>query len=136
MLTTSNIETIIQLVTTRFPDVVGVYLFGSAAKGEMTPESDVDLALLNQCPLDPETAFQLKTDLSAYLKRDVDLIDLRRADDVTASQVVSTAETLFSSDDQQCAIFETAALSKFALLNEERCGILDDIKSKGTIYGR
>lgn len=83
--------------------------------------------------MDPETPFELKTDLAAFLKRDIDLVDLRRADTVTKAQVVATGDLLFSSDAR--AVFETVALSSYAILNEERREILEDIQRRGTIYG-
>jgi predicted nucleotidyltransferase len=42
-----------------------VYLFGSAATGEMTPDSDIDLLIVEQDVVDPRTeAFQIRTALA------------------------------------------------------------------------
>ena len=116
-------------------DVIAIYLFGSAASGEMNDESDVDLAVLPRQPLEPDLAFALKTDLSIALKRDVDLVDMLIADSVTAAQVILTGTLLFQGDSKACGIFETSALGQYLQLNEERRGILEDIEKRGSIYG-
>ncbi len=64
------------------PDLVCAYLFGSAARGEDTPDSDIDLAVLTSAPcpmtlLNPLSRLQLR--LEDALRRAVDLVDLRTA---------------------------------------------------------
>jgi hypothetical protein len=68
------------------------------------------------------------------LHRDVDLIDLRQASTVMRMQVVSTGESLFSADDPKREQFETMVYASYARLNEERRGILDDIRARGRVY--
>jgi predicted nucleotidyltransferase len=50
-----------------------VYVFGSAAKGKLRPESDVDLAVSG---LPPEVFYHAASKASRALGRMVDLIDL------------------------------------------------------------
>jgi predicted nucleotidyltransferase len=50
-----------------------VYVFGSASKGEMRPDSDVDLAVSG---LPPEVFFRAMGIASRALGRQVDLVDL------------------------------------------------------------
>ena len=54
-----------------------IFLFGSAASGEMTTESDLDLAVRG-CP--PGKFFQLHGQLLRELSRPVDLTNLDRDD--------------------------------------------------------
>lgn len=51
-------------------------------------------------------------------------------------QVVSTGTVLFASDRAARQAFEVHTYSASALLNEERTGILDDIRKRGRVYGR
>jgi predicted nucleotidyltransferase len=113
-----------------------VYLFGSMASNQARADSDVDLAILTHSKPDPEVAFAAKTDLSALLKRDVDLVDLARADTVTKAQIVSSGIVLYSHDPSALAHYEVTCMSQYAALNEERAGILADIGARGTVYGR
>ena len=50
-----------------------VYVFGSAAKGEMRDHSDVDLAVSG---LPPQVFFRAMSQASAVLRRPLDLVDL------------------------------------------------------------
>jgi predicted nucleotidyltransferase len=50
-----------------------VYVFGSASKGQMRPDSDVDLAVSG---LPPEVFFRAMGIASRALGRQVDLVDL------------------------------------------------------------
>jgi predicted nucleotidyltransferase len=137
MLTASQTEKLIKAIQHRVPETIAIYIFGSAAAGTMTPDSDVDVAILRiqGSALDAEVAFQLKTDLAAILKKDIDLVDMLQADDVTKAQVITTGEVVMCSDPVKCSAFETTALAMYADLNEDRREILEDIKARGSIYG-
>lgn len=112
-----------------------IYLFGSMASNQARADSDVDLAILTDSKPSAEVAFAAKTDLAALFKRDVDLVDMARADTVTKAQIVSTGIVLYADDPLALAHYEVACMSQYALLNEERAGILADIDARGTIYG-
>ena len=133
---TISIDQIIKIISLQLSDVVAIYLFGSAATGEMNDESDVDLAVLPKKPLSPDLAFELKTNLAAALKRDVDLIDMLRADSVTLAQIILKGELIFQGDTSEREVFESSALGQYLQLNEERRGILEDIEKRGSVYGR
>ena len=92
-------------ISKRFPGAYGAYVFGSAATGQLRPESDLDVAILRVNPLSPDEVLELKSFISQKFRRDSD-------------------------------IFETMALSRYALLDEERWEILKDIEATGTVYGR
>lgn len=127
-------ENVIQRMKETVPGLIAVYRFGSQAQGAARPDSDVDLAVLAQPALSPATRLGLREDLSLLLRRDVDLIDLRQASTVLRMQVVSTGECLFNADDTRREQFETMVYSSYARLNEERRGILDDIRARGRVY--
>lgn len=64
---------------TDLPGLVAVVLCGSAARGEMTPWSDVDFGVLCHTPLSLDARLRLIADATSALGRDVDVIDLVRA---------------------------------------------------------
>ena len=117
------------------PGLAAVYLFGSHGSAEARPGSDVDLAVLADRPLGPVERFDVQERLAACLGRDVDLVDLRSASTVMQARIVSTGRVVLDADPGERARFETVAYSAYALLNEERAGILADIAARGTVYG-
>jgi len=118
------------------PDLVAVYRFGSTVGGAPRRDSDVDLALLARQPLDPVRRFELQEELALRLRRDVDLVDLRRASTVMRMQVVARGVVLAVLDRTEQERFEAYSYSAYARLNEERAEVLDRIRRERTIYGR
>jgi predicted nucleotidyltransferase len=59
--------------------LVGAWMYGSHARGEARPGSDIDFAVLADEPLDPVALFDSSGRLAARLGAVVDLVDLRRA---------------------------------------------------------
>lgn len=62
-------------------------------------------------------------------------MDLRSASTVMQMQVVATGTVIAESDRTGRQEFEMHTSSAYALLNEERAGILDDIQARGHVYG-
>jgi predicted nucleotidyltransferase len=59
--------------------MLGAWLYGSHAAGRSRPDSDIDVAVLFDEPLDPVSLFDAGSRLAAFMKAPVDLVDLRRA---------------------------------------------------------
>ena len=51
-------------------------------------------------------------------------------------QVLAHSQLLFEADPPVRHAFEMYAYSDYALLNEERAGILRDIRARGRVYDR
>ncbi|MDZ7801775.1 MAG: nucleotidyltransferase domain-containing protein [Trueperaceae bacterium] len=66
-------------VLRRDPDILVAYLFGSAAQGGMTPDSDVDVGVLASGPLETEQRTRLVREIAAATGHPLDLVDLRTA---------------------------------------------------------
>jgi predicted nucleotidyltransferase len=130
-----DLEPVIAALRAALPDLAVVYLFGSACSGETHPESDVDLAFLAHGKLDAVERFELQERLAATLHRSVDLVDLRTASTVLRVQVISGGRVIYERDAGERAGFEATALGAYARLNEERRGILEDVRSRGCIHG-
>jgi uncharacterized protein len=61
------------------PDLQAAALFGSFARNEPTPWSDLDIAWLSQDPLTLDRRLHLQAELTWVAERAVDLVDIRRA---------------------------------------------------------
>jgi predicted nucleotidyltransferase len=128
-------ERVVAEIRRAVPSASAVYVFGSVAAGTATPSSDLDLAVLAQAPLPAEARWQLAQTLAIELRRDVDLVDLRQASTVLRVQVLGSSQLLFEGDIAKREAFEAVALGAYARLNEERRGILEDIRQRGRVYG-
>lgn len=99
----------------RDPRVLAVYGFGSHARGEAGPGSDVDLAVLLEGPVGLVEELRLRSAAVEALRRDdVDLVVLNHAPPLLRYEVVAAGQRLFSRDDEVVDDFEhRAAMSCF-----------------------
>lgn len=64
----------------------------------------------------------------------VDLLDLRAASTVMQHQILTTGERLWAKD-VSAGLFEAAMLTEKLHLDEMRHDLLQDIQTRGTVYG-
>jgi uncharacterized protein len=116
--------------------VQAVYLHGSWGTDYERADSDIDLALLSQSPFDLKQRVHIEEVLRRQMavSAEIDIADLRRTDTVFAAHVVAEGRRLLVADRPATEQFEMLTLAKYARLNEERAGILADIRARGTIY--
>jgi predicted nucleotidyltransferase len=76
MLPEHPLVNVLQAVLERHPEIRCCYLYGSAARGERGPASDVDLAVACDAPLAGTEKTALAEECATALGRDVDLLDL------------------------------------------------------------
>ena len=126
---------ITQFLTGHLDSVIAIYGYGSHARDEARPTSDVDLAVLACHSIPAERLFELAQDLAVKLHRDVDLLDLRTASTVMRVHVIATGQCLLTQDDRATAEFEMYAYADYARLNEERRDLLKTITKRGLVYG-
>lgn len=98
----------------------GVWLFGSQARGEATPRSDVDLAVLADARLDPLAVGQAASALEAIAGARVDLVDLRAASGLLRVQATHDGRLIAAPDRVRADLFATHALSDFAAFGPNR----------------
>lgn len=91
----------------RVPGLIAAVLYGSAARGTMTPWSDVDIAVLGSRDLPVELRLDLLADATRILGRDVDLVDLRRAALPLRGHAVHDARPLVVTDAEAWDDFVT-----------------------------
>jgi predicted nucleotidyltransferase len=70
-------KTAILHVLEQFPEVQIAYVFGSAARDQLTSTSDIDVAVAAATKLPLETRLAVAMQLSKALHREVDVIDLQ-----------------------------------------------------------
>ena len=88
----------------RDPDVLAVFLFGSLARGEAGPISDVDVCLVLAPGSDPDRAFERKLTYSGAF--DVDLALFHELPLHVRSRVLREGRVLFVRDED--ALYELA----------------------------
>jgi predicted nucleotidyltransferase len=110
--------------------LIAIYVFGSFARGEMRPDSDIDVAFLHEQTFDPVEVFSLAQQLASHILRDVDLIDLRRAPTVLRAEVVGYGRRIYTGDELRAGEFEMYAFSAYARFNEECREVLESIAAR------
>lgn len=92
------------------PRVLAIYGFGSHARGEAGPGSDLDLAVLMDEDVDLMEELRLRGDLVERMRRDdIDLVILNHASPLLRYEVISAGQRLFSRDDERVDAFEHRA---------------------------
>jgi uncharacterized protein len=119
-----------------FPRAWAIYVYGSFARGDESPKSDVDLALL--LPPDETIGDLLSviSEISTRVHREIDLIDLRRVSDVLRREVLAEGLTLYVSQQDSVLEWEGAAISRYQRYREEVSDLLKDFQKTGVGYGR
>jgi predicted nucleotidyltransferase len=131
-------DNIIRTVLEYYPDTQAIYLFGSYGTEQEWPDSDVDIAVL----LPPEEAKKagslqmsdLRFDLESLLKKEVDLINLRRVPTVLQKEVVVADCRIYVGNEFAAEEFEMLTFSYYQKLNEERAEIVADAISGGRFH--
>ena len=118
------------------PELLAIYLFGSAARGDARNDSDVDLAVLGRRPLTPLRRFELQRELSVLLNRDVDLVDLLCANSILRAEVIAHGRRLHQRDADSVLDFEARSLSDYGSLLDATRALRDDIRARGRVYAR
>lgn len=126
---------LIQIIQKHYPETQAIYLFGSFVNGEISSQSDVDIALLLPFEFKEELMMTaLHFELEQYFKRDVDLINLRTVSTVFQNIIINTGKVIFCADEYSKGTFEMLVWSFYQKLNEERAEILEDFFKTGKAY--
>lgn len=100
------------------PEVLEAYLFGSVARGEGAPHSDVDVAVYIDRAAAPEARFGLQAELatelmSALHRNDIDVVLLNDATPLLYHRVLRDGVRLFARDLARTTTREGAAISRY-----------------------
>ncbi len=129
---------IIKTILAHYPNVQGIYLFGSCMTEDEWPDSDIDIALL----LTPVEAKQVRhlaisecaIELARVLEKEVDILNARTVSTVFQKEIVTKGRLLYCADRYAVDEFEMLTLSYYQKLNEERGGIIESALLTGRFY--
>ena len=94
-------------------DVRLAYLFGSVARGEARPSSDLDVGVVFSPIPAPAQLDQLGTDLEAAAGRPVDLVVLNEAPPLLTHEAIRGGRVIVCRDDDERVGFETRATARY-----------------------
>ena len=128
-------DVIVHSILEHYPTAQAIYLFGTYGTADEWPDSDVDIAVL----LTPQQAkaagllalSALRFELETSLKKEVDLINLRRVPTVLQKEVIAADRRIYQADEYAADEFEMLTLSYYQKLNEERAEIVEDALATG-----
>ena len=129
------VDTSVTKIKEQFPDVYGIWLFGSSASQTTTAESDVDLGVLLPQRADSIKLWQCAQSIAAAVNKEIDLVDLLEASTVMRAQIMREGKRVFCADKFKSEMFETEALTDYLRFNEERKEVLGSIKYRGKVLG-
>ncbi len=119
-----------RIVEEIFPEALGVWIYGSFAHGRARRDSDLDIAILPDRPLDSWERIERALDVGSRLRRDVDLVDLRKVSPVLRFEVVTRGIRVAARDPYTADVMATAAISMFQRLNESQCQHLARVEAR------
>lgn len=93
-----SLQLLITAVLKDFSTIRFVTLFGSASKGRMTVQSDVDIAVAAAQKLSVAMRGELAVALSCAIGREVDLIDLQSVSGLILEQALCTGQIVKNTD--------------------------------------
>jgi predicted nucleotidyltransferase len=121
------------------------YLHGSAARGEETPSSDVDIALVCDDETSPGQRLRLMLDVSAELFRQASIADadvrvINDAPLVFRGRVACEGILLYARDEAQRIEFETRTRDEYfdylPFHRRLQDAFLKNVRERGLLYGR
>ena len=114
MPTTEAMPERLRAVLAGHPGVRLAYVFGSAARGALRADSDVDVAVRFAARPTLDALAALAINLERAAERRADVIDLDMAPPLLLREVVKEGRLLFAASDDERVAFETAALARYA----------------------
>ena len=129
-----NTKPIVAYIRQHIPDVLAIYLYGSQARHQANSDSDIDIGILVPTYIDIHLLWNMMGEVSQMMDCHVDLVDLRAASTVMQYQIV-TGKRLWEKG-MHGRMFEMFIYNEKLALDERRKLLLEDIESKGRIYGR
>lgn len=130
----------IRSVLKKEADIVLAYLFGSAARGEMTSLSDIDIGILFNSRISAMRRYDLKLELMGNISsvsgiNKIDIIDMEKGSALLNYNIIKHGKILKSEDENMRVQFETSLLFRYLdekyYLQRHSDHILKRIASRG-----
>jgi uncharacterized protein len=118
------------------PTVQAAWMYGSAAKGEMRSDSDLDLAVFMP-PTDATTRWefiQKASELAAIWGREVDLVKFQAVSPVLQKEILTHGQQLFVHDPDCVANYSLFALSQYRDYVERFSDEFSRIAQSGKVF--
>lgn len=107
------------------PDAWAIYAYGSFARGDEWPGSDVDLAVLLPPGAVIPDKLALIADLSRAVGREVDVVSLRDAGLDLVHEILGDGEPLLVRRASEVLCWEAERMTDYALFNPRRAEIVE-----------
>lgn len=118
------------------PDVLAVYAYGSIARGDSHPNSDLDIGVVLPPGRKLDNILGLLADVREAVGRDVDIADLRRSGNVLRKEILTEGKLLYTANAAITLAWEAEALSEYAAHRIEIRDILKQFAADGVGYAR
>ncbi len=118
------------------PDAWAIYVYGSFARGEQWPESDIDLAVLLPPAQEIPNLLDLMSKICQQTGRDTDVVNIRKIGNVLRHEILADGRSLYMSQPDLVLEWEVSAMSGYARHREEIRDILEDFRRTGIGYAR
>lgn len=109
---TMEIDERIRQVLTKHPQILLVVLFGSMVGNTAGVDSDLDLAVSTDRPLDVRGKIQLIMDLAEAIGRPVDLVDLFTVGEPLLGQIIAVGRRILRDDERYALLLSRHLLDQ------------------------
>lgn len=107
------------------PDAWAAYVYGSFARGDDRPDSDLDLAVLPPPGRRLLNGLELVGNISRRVHREVDLVDLREVGLDLLTELWRDGRPLFIQQASDTLVWEAEKMSDYSDFNPRRAAIVD-----------
>ncbi len=126
MLSLDKKSTIINFLNKKIPKLQWVGLFGSVITDTFdSHKSDIDIAFIASGKIANFERWELQEQLASKLNIDIDLVDLRKSDDVIAFEALTKGKEIFKKESRELETFLDNIYINYIQLNEDRKEIME-----------
>src|SRR4030042_1846750 len=94
-------------------EISAMYIFGSHASGHERSRSDIDLGVLFNRDVDGFARIDMETELSNLLKKDVDLVDMKRSGPSMRHQIHKNGKLIYHDESDYAYIFRAKSINEY-----------------------